>query len=210
MKAIDLLATTLHRRDDVPNQELASEIIASGRNDWVKELVENIDNKDMNIRSDCIKVLYEIGERGAPNLIAPYWEAFIIILNSKNNRLIWGAMTALDSIVLLRSKDIYDHLEEIMYAIETGSVITIDHGVSILAKLASVPAYEKKVLPLLIEQLANCPAKQFPMYIEKSTVAMNSANKHEFIGIIEARYNDLEKESQRKRVDKVLKKLKNY
>jgi hypothetical protein len=208
MKAINLLATSLHRHDDVPNQELANEIITGNRQDWVKELVENLDNKDKNIQSDCIKVLYEIGERGAPALIAPYVKAFIEILGSKNNRLIWGAMTAIDMIALIKTDDIFDNLATICTAIEKGSVITIDHGVSILAKLASVNAYENKVMPLLIEQLAKCPSRQFPMYIEKSSVAMNSANKSEFTGIIEIRYTDLEKESQRKRVDKILKKLK--
>ena len=38
MKAIDLIATSLNRRDDNPNQDLAIEIIKSKRNDWVKEL----------------------------------------------------------------------------------------------------------------------------------------------------------------------------
>lgn len=39
MKAIDLIAASLNRRDDEANQALAVEIIQSKRNDWVKELV---------------------------------------------------------------------------------------------------------------------------------------------------------------------------
>jgi hypothetical protein len=208
MKAIDLLATSLHRRDDVPNQELANVIIAGNRHEWVKELVENLNHKDKNIQSDCIKVLYEIGERNAPELIAPYWGAFLKILEGKNNRLIWGAMTALDMIALFKPGELYNHLDSICLAIENGSVITIDHGVSILAKLASIKSYESRALPLLIEQLARCPAKQFPMYIEKSVIAINPENKTEFNSIIDARYSDLEKDSQKKRVDRILKKLK--
>jgi hypothetical protein len=39
MKALDLLATTLNRTDDKPNQALADEIIKASRKDWVQELV---------------------------------------------------------------------------------------------------------------------------------------------------------------------------
>lgn len=49
MNVLDLLASSLHRGDDKPNQELADEIIKSNRADWVKELVENLNNKDKNI-----------------------------------------------------------------------------------------------------------------------------------------------------------------
>ncbi|MCX6325711.1 MAG: hypothetical protein NT144_03515 [Bacteroidia bacterium] len=62
MKAIDFIATSLNKRDEKANQELALEIIKGKRHDWIKELVDNLNNKDKNIQSDCIKVLYEIGE----------------------------------------------------------------------------------------------------------------------------------------------------
>jgi hypothetical protein len=209
MKAIDLIASALNRRDEGPNEELAKEILSSSREDWVKELVENLDNKDKNIQSDCIKVLYEIGEHGGSKLIAPYWSVFVKKLNSENNRLIWGVMAAINFVTLEKPDELFAHFPEIEAAIDKGSVITIDGGVSVLAKLASIKKYQKTVLPKLIGQLAKCPPKQFPMYIEKSEVTMNSATKDDFIGIIQLRYADLDKESQRRRVDKMLKKLNN-
>jgi hypothetical protein len=116
-------------------------------------------------------------------------------------------MTAIDEIALLKPTEIFKNLELIEKIIEKGSVITIDHGVSILAKLASFKEYQKIVIPKLISQLENCPAKQFPMYIEKSVVAMNKNTKEDFKGIIEIRYNDLEKDSQKKRIEKIKKKM---
>jgi len=207
MKALDLISTSLNSPNDEPNQKLAKEIIASKNYEWVKELAENLSNEDKNIQSDCIKVLYEIGERGAPELIAAHWKAFIDILYSKNNRLVWGAMTAIDKIALLKPSEIFKNLELIEKIIEKGSVITIDHGISILAKLASFKEYQNQVIPKLINQLEKCPAKQFPMYIEKSVIAMNKSTKEDFIGIIEIRYKDLEKDSQKKRVEKIRKKI---
>lgn len=205
MKAIDLLATSLNRGDDKPNQELADGIIKSNRADWVQELVENLNNKDKNIQSDCIKVLYEIGARGAASMIAPYYKTFGNLLESKNNRLVWGAMYALETITSVSPSGIYSILPAICKAIDKGSVITIDGGVSILAKLAVVNEYAETTFPLLIEQLKRCPAKQLPMYAEKTVKAINAANKSQFADLVRERYSEMESDSQKKRLEKVLK-----
>jgi hypothetical protein len=207
MTAIDLLATSLNKRDDKPNQDLAIEIIKSQRNDWVKELVDNLQHKDKNIQSDCIKVLYEIGERGSADMIAPYCKDFGDILRSKNNRLIWGSMIALDMITLINPKGVYDLLSLIISTIDKGSVITIDHGVGILAKLSSIIDYNETTFPLLIEQLKKCPAKQLPMYAEKSMIAINPSNKNIFFDLILSRISDMDKDSQKIRLKKVITKL---
>jgi hypothetical protein len=63
MGVIDKLATSLNRRDETPNQALARSIAEHADKITVKELVDNLTNRDKNIQNDCIKVLYEIGER---------------------------------------------------------------------------------------------------------------------------------------------------
>ncbi len=204
---INLLATSLNCKDDRPNQELAVEIIRSKRTDWVKELVDNLQNKDKNIQSDCIKVLYEIGERSAADLIAPYCNVFGKILESKNNRLVWGAMTALDTMTMICPKEIFELLPVIISVMEKGSVITKDHGIGILAKLSSFSDYTDTSFPLLLEQLKICPAKQLPMYAEKSVIAIHSANKKQFIDLIQLRIPEMEKDSQKQRLNKVIKNI---
>lgn len=151
MGALDLIASTINRRDDEPNKALAKEISRSKRKEWVKELVENLKNKDKNIQSDCIKVLYEIGLGGSAGLIAPYYKEFADLLSSKNNRLVWGAMIAIDTISLEKHHEIFSLLPQLMVTIEKGSVITIDCGVSILAKLSTFKQYTDVTFPLLME-----------------------------------------------------------
>ena len=63
MSVLDRLASSLGRRDEVPNQILAKQIVAKNDKVAVKELAENLSNKDKNIQSDCIKFLYVIGEQ---------------------------------------------------------------------------------------------------------------------------------------------------
>src|SRR4026207_1304660 len=130
MSVISKLASSLNRKDEVPNQELAQQIIKSNNKKAIKELVVNLSNRDTKIQSDCIKVLYEIGEHEA-SLIAEYDEEFLALLENKNNRLVWGAMTALDCIASINPKGIYTNLSRILAAAGKGSAITRDHAINI-------------------------------------------------------------------------------
>ena len=204
MTVLDKLATALNRRDEVPNQELAERIAKAGDKNATRELVDNLAHNDKNIQSDCIKVLYEIGER-RPQLVAPYYKEFGRLLESKNNRLVWGAMTALDSIAVNEPKGVYGMLSRVLTVADAGSVITKDHAVGILVKLGSLKQYADNCVPLLMEQLIKSPNNQFPMYAEKSLAVINAKNKKRFEEILMKRVKGLEKESQKKRVMNVLK-----
>lgn len=207
MTVLDKLATALNRRDEVPNQELARLIVNKRDAAAVRELVENLNNKNKGIQSDCIKVLYEIGAAN-PKLIARYYEEFGRLLESKHNRLVWGAMMALDSIAAEEPKRIYGMLSKILrVADSSGSVIARDHAVGILVKLGTLKPYKRDCVPLLIEQLLSCPNNQFAMYVEMSVPVIDADNRKRFQQAIEARMPKLERESQQKRVAKILKKL---
>ena len=183
MSIISKLASSLNRKDEVPNQELAQQIIKSNDKKAIKELVENLSNKDTKIQSDCIKVLYEIGEHEA-TLIAGYDEEFLALLENKNNRLVWGAMTALDCIASINPKTIYENLTRIMTAAGKGSVITKDHGVNILIKLAANKNFTNNSLTLLLDQLKTCATNQLPMYAENATTVITDKYKKDFIRVL--------------------------
>ena len=206
MSVIPRLASSLSRRDEVPNQELAAEVAQNGDQSAVQELVGNLGNKNKDIRHDCIKVLYEIGER-APALIAPYTADFAALLENKDNRMQWGAMTALNSVALEKPEIVFAAVPQLAAVADKGSVITRDNFVAILIKLSSIPAYRNDALPLLNEQMLSCPSNQLPMYAETALPVMSGSLKETFITTLTSRLGDFEKESKRKRVEKVLKKL---
>lgn len=205
MTIIDKLATSLGRKDEGPNQELAKYIANEDDREAVKELVDNLYNRDKNIQSDCIKVLYEIGDF-KPSLITEYVKEFVALLDHRNNRLVWGAMTALDAITLENPEAIYSTLAKIVDVADNGSVITRDHGVHILIKLCSVKPYADRAFALLIEQLKSCPTNQLPMYAENAISIVNDTNKAVFIETLLSRLDDIEKDTKRKRVEKLIKK----
>ena len=205
MSLIEKFACSLNRRDEVPNQQLAKELVAKNDTLSIKEVVENCSNKNKNIQSDCIKVLYEIALL-KPQLIADYVKEFIALLNNKNNRMVWGAMTAIDDITLQKPKEVYAALPKIIEAADKGSVISRDHCVGILIKLSSVKQYSQNAFSLLLEQLETCPANQLPMYAENTMPVINENNKNVFIKTLQSRLKEVEKETQQKRIEKVIRK----
>ena len=206
MTVLDKLSSRLGRHDEVPNQELATLIVTSKDGTAVKELVDNLSNKDKKVRSDCVKVLYEIGEK-SPEMIAPYHEDFGKLLGSGDNRLVWGGVTALDSIALVNPEGVYLLLPEIMKAADGGSVIARDHAVGVLTKLATLEAYSESCVRHLLKLLRTCPDNQFPMYAEMSLKAVNKGNRTSLMKVFNERMKGLKKESQKKRVKAVLSKL---
>jgi len=208
MSALDRLASSLGRRDEVPNQELARDLAAKKDRKAIHEIAENLWNKDKNIQADCIKVLYEVGAI-EPELIADYSDDFVKCLRSKNNRLVWGGMTALAEVAKAKPEAVFGHLDEIKKAKETGSVITVDHAISALAWTAAAnDEYNKTIFPYLLKHLLSCRPKEVPQHSEKTLPAVNSTNKAAFINALEKRMEDLSG-SGLTRVRKVIKQAAN-
>lgn len=204
MAVIDRSAYSQKRRDEVPNQVLARDLVARKDKAGIREIAENLRNKNKNIQADCIKVLYEIGYIN-PDLITAFAEDFISLLKSKNNRLVWGGMIALSTIADKRSEILFAHLAEIQKAMKVGSVITVDNGVATLAHVASVgDQYNQAIFPFLLQHLKSCRPKDVAQHSEKSLPAVNGSNKSQFIKVLEKRIEDLSG-SGLTRVKKVIK-----
>ena len=206
MTVINKLATSLNRRDEVPNQELAKQIANNNDKKAVSELVENLNNKNKGIQSDCIKVIYEIGML-KPKLIADFTNELVTLLDNKNNRLQWGAMTALNAITNENPKTIYSARTKIIAVADKGSVITNDHCVGILIKLCGIKEYAEDAFLLLNERLINSPTNQLPMYAENALPIITDKNKAMFINTLTSRLGEIEKDTKRLRVEKVIKKV---
>lgn len=184
---LDKLASALGRRDDVPNQQLARELVTTTDASGVAAVVSGLRDGAEAIRSDCVKVLYEIGYL-APDMIAPYAEDFLALLSSRHNRLVWGGMLALSTLAPLRADLLFERRHVIVAAIQTGSVITVDNGIKTLALVAAQsPAYNRELFPVLIDHLERCRAKDVPQHAESVLPAVTAANKASYIKVVELR-----------------------
>jgi len=191
MSALERIAYFQGRRDDVPNQELAKQLVQAKDRAGIREIAANLWHKNLNVRSDCIKVLYEVGYL-EPTLIADYAGDVLKLLQSKNNRLVWGAMITLSTIAGLKADELYPHRAEIQQAMADGSVITVDAGVKALAAIASRnDTYRAELLPYLLRHLETCRPKDVPQHAQGTLEAVDGAHSAAFVAVLEKRLPDL-------------------
>ena len=202
---LDQLASALGRNDEEPNVELAEKLAAKPDKTAIAELVAVLKTGPAATANDAIKVLYELGEH-RPELIADCADAFFATLLSKNNRLVWGGMSALDTVATVSAATLAKRLPEILAAAEKGSVIAKDKAVSILAKLVAARRGDK-ALPVLLAMVESAAVNQLPMYAEMAAPAIDRAHRAAFTAIISKRLQTIEQPAKRARLEKLLRKL---
>ncbi|MBN2177428.1 MAG: hypothetical protein JW722_07205 [Demequinaceae bacterium] len=183
MSALDRLASALGRRDEVPNVELAEALAASRDEEGVQELVDALASGPAPVSADAIKVLYELGTRD-PSLIAPYAAEFAALLSGRNNRLIWGATTALHEASKASPQAVAPHLRVLMDAVAHGSVITADRGIGAIANAAMG---DEAAIDFVLDHLQTCGAKYVPLRAEHALPAVTTANAPRFLKALQAR-----------------------
>ena len=201
---LDRLAHFQNRRDEEPNVLLAQALATAPDRAGIREIAQNLWNENADVQADCIKVLYEIGAI-EPRLIAGYSADFLKLLASKNNRLVWGGMTALAAIAEVSAADLFKSWPTLRDTVETGSVITADQGILALARLAATdPARRTAIFPYLLKHLAACRPKDVPQRAEKIVAAVDAGNQAAFVAALEKRQGELSN-AQAARVKKVIK-----
>lgn len=206
MTIIERLSSSLGDRDNVADIALAEEIASTGDRDAILELVEHLNAKNRRLQSDCIKTLYEIGER-RPELIVAYTDEFAPLLTSKNPRLVWGTMCALDACASANAEAVYPHLDAILEAARGESVIARDHAVGILVKLCQAK-HAKKCFPILLDIIRTAPLNQLPSYCEKTAEAATGAQREELAKLVRMRLPEVaDQKAKKARMEKVLKRL---
>lgn len=203
---IEKIAYSLGRKDEEPNIALALELSTNEDVEGIKEIVDHLKDKNKQVANDCIKVVYEIADR-KPTLIAGYVEDFLNLLHSKNNRLVWGAMTSLSKIALIKPHEIMNRLGTVLDAYKNGSVITVDNSISVFAELVkSNVDSDNKVFNIILDHLSTCRPKEVGQHSERASICINEHNSDSFKKVLEKRIDSLTA-AQQKRVQKLIKKI---
>jgi hypothetical protein len=206
MSVINKIAYYQNRRDEVPNQELAKELARRGDTAGIQEISEGLHSKNNNIRSDCLKVLYEIGYL-RPDLIASYANELLSLLEDKHNRMVWGAMIGLGTIAKLSAETIWPNVDKVLKTIDKGSLITLVWGVRTLSNAAAGNTTRiRTIIPKLAKYLQECNVRDVPTHLESMLPIINRTNWKALTRIVEQRQKEMTK-SHLTRLKRVLKKL---
>ena len=206
MSALNKIAFYLDRRDEVPNQELARDLAAARDHAGIREIAGHLRDKNKSVASDCIKVLYEIGYID-PDLIQGYAGDFLDLLHSRDNRMVWGGMIALATVAGLQAPLIWPRVDEVIAAVDRGSVITVVWGVKALARVAAAEGdYRQRIFPVLLQILRASIPRDVPMHAESILPALDDANRQQFLDVLASRQGELSA-SQLAKVRRIVKKV---
>jgi hypothetical protein len=203
VSVLDQLANALGRNDERPNVELAERLAGKPDSRAIRELIGALNAGTSAVQNDAIKVLYEIGER-RPELFGPSdVEAFLAALKSRNNRLVWGGMSALAAVAGTQPTLIAKQLPAIIEAADKGSVIAKDKAIAILVALAQ-QGHATAALPILLDRLAEAAPNQFPTYAEQIATVADRTQKPKLVAVIEKRLPKVTGDAKVKRLRKLL------
>ena len=84
MSVLNRLASSLGRRDEVPNQELARDLAVKKDKKGIQEIAANLWNKDKSIQADCRpKEVPQHAERSLPAVNSSNKKDFIKVLEKR-------------------------------------------------------------------------------------------------------------------------------
>ena len=208
MTVLDKIGYFLRDRSEVPNQALAKELAEQEDQDGIREIATYLFDENQSIASDCIKVMYEIGYL-KPALITNYVQDFIQLLNSKANRMVWGAMIAISTIAPLIPDQIFPYLAVIRHHIQTGTVITNVSAVRTLIGIASAgDQYYAELIEEILQLQQGCRKTDFAKRAEEIAEIIHKKDQPQFRVIVEERLPSLSNNAQ-KRVERVLREMDN-
>lgn len=209
MNWINRIAYYRNIRNETPNKELAKELADTENREAIKEISEYLYDKNKSVSSDCLSILYTIGYTN-PELIQDYMDDFFKLLESKINRMVWGSMIALSTIVHLKAEAIFEKVDLILKTMHEGTLITEVWGIKTMVNLSvEHSTYKRKLLPILIDYLEKCRPIDFAKRVETTLPIIKSAEENEiFDRIIAVKIGELS-DSQTKKLKAVLKKRSN-
>ncbi|WP_421893064.1 hypothetical protein [Marinoscillum sp.] len=193
--------------NEIPNKQLASEILSSSDEASIREILQVLrESTNPDELSDGLKVIEMIGEQN-PGMIADAYQPVFMLLHHAMNKVQWRAMSALSTFSFLHHAATFNDLGVILKLMDSGGVITRDHGVKILIGLYTEDAYRADIGPLLLEQVTSAPDNQLGQYAEKWMQVISHEDSAKLIHVLEVRQPELINPSHQKRISRVLLKL---
>lgn len=200
------LASSSGHNDQSTNIGLAKSLCRDEDHTAIAHVVGILQTGSKPQRKDAIKVLYEVGARN-PGLIAPFTDVFFETMESRDNRIVWGALMALAKISSVQPERVADRMHLVLTAADNGSVIAKDQAIEILAALKSLPGHAKVANDALFDRLRTAATNQLPKYSEITAASLLPGEKEEFLSIIEMRLTEFMPESKRRCLHKVEKQV---
>lgn len=188
------LAVSMQRCDDMPNLELAAEIVQTDDEEALRILVSVLERHDDQHASDACRVIFEVGTR-APELLQPHTERLLSMCDESQKEMLPFTMYALSPVAHLHADSLWD-MRDLFWSALTDLTLpasTAQAGaVRLLSALcAAGPDYARTLAGGLVDLLGKCMPRDVAFFAESVLPALGTAHSHRAKPVLDRRMKEL-------------------
>ncbi|HEY1099089.1 MAG TPA: hypothetical protein VGF99_09170, partial [Myxococcota bacterium] len=188
------LAVSVGRYDEMPNLELAADIVFADDADAVSCLITVIERHDDLHASDASRVIAEVGTR-APELLLAHADRLVEMIDAGNNEMRPFTMLALSPVASKYAEQLWPSRDLFWAALAdltTPADLAASGAVKLLAAMcAASPDYARTLAGGLVDLLGKCMPKDVAFFAESVLPALGSAHSHRAKPVLDRRLKEL-------------------
>lgn len=191
---IDRLAVSLNRYDEMPNLELAADIVFSFDSEAIGLLLGLLERGDDVYAPDAARVMAEVGIR-EPDLVEPHLDQMVTLISWDAGETLPFVMAALAPLGHRVVDDIWEY-RDLFWSIVNEGQEQADTAQAAAVKLLSAmcaagPDYARTLAGGLVDLLGKCLPRDVALYAEAVLPALGSSHSHRAKPVLDRRLKEL-------------------
>ncbi len=188
------LAVSVGRSDEMPNLELAADIVFADDTDAVSALVAVIERHDDYHAPDAARVVSEVGTR-APDLLIAHADRLVEMIDASQKDMLPYTMLALSPVANRHAEALWgsrDLFWQALADLTQPADLAQAGAVKLLAALcAAGPDYARTLAGGLVDLLGKCMPKDVAFFAESVLPALGAAHSHRAKPVLDRRLKEL-------------------
>ena len=188
------LAISVGRYDEMPNLELAADLVFADDTDAVSALVGVIERHDEHHAPDAARVIAEVGTR-APDLLLAHAERLVEMIDVSQRTMLPFTMLALSPVASRHAEQLWgsrDLFWQALADLTQPADLAQAGAVKLLAALcAAGPDYARTLAGGLVDLLGKCMPKDVAFFAESVLPALGAAHSHRAKPVLDRRLKEL-------------------
>lgn len=188
------LAISMGRYDEMPNLELAADIVFAEDTEAVSALIAIIERHDDLHASDAARVVCEVGTR-APDLLLAHAERLVEMIDVSQREMLPFTMLALSPVASRHADQLWtsrDLFWQFLANLAQPADLAQGGAVKLLAALcAAGPDYARTLAGGLVDLLGKCMPKDVAFFAESVLPALGPAHSHRAKPVLDRRLKEL-------------------
>ena len=188
------LAVSMQRTDEMPNLELAAELVITDDSEAVKLLIAVLERHDLEHAPDAARVLCEVGSR-SPELLLTHVDKLLALCDESQREVLPYTMFAISPVAHKHAETLWD-MRDLFWSALADLTQPTDMAqagaVRLLSSLCAAGAdYARTLAGGLVDLLGKCMPKDVAFFAESVLPALGTAHSHRAKPVLDRRMKEL-------------------